>query len=1141
MARGGSGRGGRGGGRGGRFPGIGNVLSSESTSSGGHSRTSSPNGRGGRGGALSMRGQNAVGFDYGQLGANTAGSKNSTNSDTNGDASIARTPIVPTGPKFGSNRGRRSTNNVAFPAFYTSRGTTHNSRPPEAEGDAKYLAGMSSFGRKGRPANRFRSGDPAASQSLFAPVAFVSASGEWKDGKWTGKEPEPEPEDAAQKEEGSQQRYDAIRTRKAGAGLGFSAAQQTADEDTQEEEEEATGLQLQREDDSEDHDAQVDALLTAFPESRDLDDDEDFRVLDSSFLGLTSTQLLDDGLPRATTDRSASIRGMEPKAAVTNEPPSVFKGTAQDEDDSDDEEILLAAHEQPSTSKDHVPLTAQSDSEEDRQLDAIIRAHRPDAAGVVAQDSSFAFEMDFVGEPSVSSPSPQTATRTNAQPSFVLGEKTFANATAVNAADPTAAHAALVASRQSPEVPCFDGILTDSSDEDEFVAVPGARKSSNKKNTGRKARNAAKKARRRAKKASVAGNWDADVPDATASSAPARRPRTGDSDLEWGSDGPPDVEEASSRRRRDLDDNDISPNIFRLRDLSLHHGLQPQNQLEEQRMLRQALAESTGGNVAHLATGRDASFSSIAVAPSKGKKKGLTRREREQEAILADYMENALMRQSSQTSEEADEDADLDEKTDLDAMIRFMKGMDPQSKGRQMTLGDIDDEMQMMEEEEWMTESDEDDVEDDGHTGPLGLFAQSTKDSCATKTSSSEEERIFAQSEQQEIGESGSEDSSSSESDEEAADSDGSSSESDDSESSSDEDEDEDEDEDGEDEDDALENERIFDRNFSWAKEDESFISKIERFCEDNDNIVTGKDRKARNKLFKAIETGTFEDEDLIGLAPAKKKRGKKAKNTWDDEDEEDGVFAEQLRSQWEKDRQTKAANKRKRAAERQAAAQNPFPNTHKKGTKKMAKKAARAARRAARNGDVDEEDDWDTELPSMQMANNLHQLNDQIYEFLEMHGHSTLALPPMDKRSRAQVHMLASAYSITSKSRGAGRSRFITLIKTSRSGRQVDTRKVDRILRGHSHASSFGNPGKKASALGKMKGKGRNAGPVSTQRNLEGADVGWGADRIGADNIGHKLLSMMGWAEGSGVGASQGMSEPIGAKIKTSKGGLGF
>ncbi|KAE8248037.1 hypothetical protein A4X03_0g6888, partial [Tilletia caries] len=70
--------------------------------------------------------------------------------------------------------------------------------------------------------------------------------------------------------------------------------------------------------------------------------------------------------------------------------------------------------------------------------------------------------------------------------------------------------------------------------------------------------------------------------------------------------------------------------------------------------------------------------------------------------------------------------------------------------------------------------------------------------------------------------------------------------------------------------------------------------------------------------------------------------------------------------------------------------------------------------------------------------------------------------------------------------------------------------------------------------------GAGRGA-PDHASKNQEGAQVGFGAEKIGEANIGHKLLKIMGWSEGTGIGIIEGGAEPIAATVKTRKGGLGF
>ena len=44
-----------------------------------------------------------------------------------------------------------------------------------------------------------------------------------------------------------------------------------------------------------------------------------------------------------------------------------------------------------------------------------------------------------------------------------------------------------------------------------------------------------------------------------------------------------------------------------------------------------------------------------------------------------------------------------------------------------------------------------------------------------------------------------------------------------------------------------------------------------------------------------------------------------------------------------------------------------------------------------------------------------------------------------------------------------------------------------------------------------------------ASARMRDGEAVGEGAERIGMENIGHRLLSQMGWAEGGRIGRSDG------------------
>lgn len=109
--------------------------------------------------------------------------------------------------------------------------------------------------------------------------------------------------------------------------------------------------------------------------------------------------------------------------------------------------------------------------------------------------------------------------------------------------------------------------------------------------------------------------------------------------------------------------------------------------------------------------------------------------------------------------------------------------------------------------------------------------------------------------------------------------------------------------------------------------------------------------------------------------------------------------------------------------------------------------------------------------------------------------GPRETSLPPMDKASRAKVHQLATAFNLKSKSSGKGDSRFTTLIKTTKTGINMDERKIRKLTGG------------------RVEFNGSNRGGATPRQHRDGDEVGKEAPRIGENNIGFKLLAQMGYA----------------------------
>ncbi|KAF5376261.1 hypothetical protein D9615_008521 [Tricholomella constricta] len=291
-----------------------------------------------------------------------------------------------------------------------------------------------------------------------------------------------------------------------------------------------------------------------------------------------------------------------------------------------------------------------------------------------------------------------------------------------------------------------------------------------------------------------------------------------------------------------------------------------------------------------------------------------------------------------------------------------------------------------------------------------------------------------------------------------------------------------------------------------WA-EDEDFIEEIEMILEENEDILTGRDRKARNKLFRAVRNGAFED--LEDFTPARK-----SKDKYKD-------LPLELRDQWQKDRDRKAEHKRARALARLELAADPM--SHHKGGKKGRKAMLAAAK-------LD---------PTIKVIPNrvidITTLVQQIRRFLaDVGGPRSMSLPPADKGTRKNIHELGLAFNLKSDSKGKGDARYTTLTKTSMSGINVNEKKVARIVR-----QAGGGGGRGGEFMG-SNGRGGRGGNSSMPRHKEGDEVGKAAPKIGDTNIGFRMLALMGWSEGQRIGVTGGLDAPLTAVIKNTKLGLG-
>ncbi|KAH8813394.1 hypothetical protein DL96DRAFT_1625966 [Flagelloscypha sp. PMI_526] len=287
-----------------------------------------------------------------------------------------------------------------------------------------------------------------------------------------------------------------------------------------------------------------------------------------------------------------------------------------------------------------------------------------------------------------------------------------------------------------------------------------------------------------------------------------------------------------------------------------------------------------------------------------------------------------------------------------------------------------------------------------------------------------------------------------------------------------------------------------------------------------------GKRKAVQNALFDQIANGSFDlpedddddDDDDVGPSQPARKRNKKPTH-----------LPKSLQDQWEKDRLAKADRKRIRELERMIQASDPFVS--KKGGKKGRKAMLRAASLAPSQ----------YPLSSSNRVIDLTSLVVQVRRFVSMlGGPQEMVLPPCTKQTRKQIHEVANL-------KGKGDARYTTLTKTTRTVSALgkkEEKKLSWILRDGAGAGGGGD-------FVFKKGRGGPTGGGAKIRPREGEIVGSAAPKIGASNIGFKLLEMMGWTDGDRIGltaataaakegAGTALDAPLTAVVKTTKLGLG-
>lgn len=172
----------------------------------------------------------------------------------------------------------------------------------------------------------------------------------------------------------------------------------------------------------------------------------------------------------------------------------------------------------------------------------------------------------------------------------------------------------------------------------------------------------------------------------------------------------------------------------------------------------------------------------------------------------------------------------------------------------------------------------------------------------------------------------------------------------------------------------------------------------------------------------------------------------------------------------------------------------------------------------------------------------HIKEIKQTIEEFLHDANRETLSFPPLLGRGHKTLHKLANYYNMKIiRCGGNGLFLYLKIAKTKKTFRYVP----DYLLIGYltKQGSVFQRSDLKPRAkaeIAQTNGSSRR-GPKSNAYVKEGDIVGALAPEIGRNNIGRKMLEMLGWSSGEGLGAlgNKGISTPVLATVKKSKTGL--
>jgi G-patch domain len=161
--------------------------------------------------------------------------------------------------------------------------------------------------------------------------------------------------------------------------------------------------------------------------------------------------------------------------------------------------------------------------------------------------------------------------------------------------------------------------------------------------------------------------------------------------------------------------------------------------------------------------------------------------------------------------------------------------------------------------------------------------------------------------------------------------------------------------------------------------------------------------------------------------------------------------------------------------------------------------------------------------------------INTDLKKFCGDSGYGDIhILPPMPSAVRKLAIEICKAYNTSSKTRGSGKKKTVMVYRTGSTSVPENWKTLVQSVAGRGNLLQGVKP-KALVKKGSVKVKTSDAGPKV------GDIVGSKAAAIDDDNLGHKMMRMMGWSPGESLGKDKnGIVDPIKVVIRSKKAGLG-